>query len=183
MRPIVKQALLRAMDLHRGQTRKDGVTPYIVHPVQAAIILARSGADDETLAAALLHDTVEDTPYTAKQLTLEFGKTVAEMVLACSENKGIVGWDERKGELFARLAKASKNAKRVKAADAFANMLDLIEPLTRTRGGFWKKFRATPRQKLADFEEVLALCASVLPHAMKSAYRRTLGELRRFVKA
>jgi len=60
------ELLLRAYDVaarcHRGQFRRSG-DPYITHPVSVATILAGLGADDQTLCAAMLHDTVEDTPY------------------------------------------------------------------------------------------------------------------------
>lgn len=65
--------------LHRGVNRKSG-EPYITHPVAVATILAELGLDEDTLVAALLHDTVEDTPYTVEELSAEFGPTVALLV-------------------------------------------------------------------------------------------------------
>jgi guanosine-3',5'-bis(diphosphate) 3'-pyrophosphohydrolase len=64
---------------HEGQTRKSG-EPYITHPVAVACILADLGLDSETIIAAILHDTLEDTPLTADELTAEFGSTVTELV-------------------------------------------------------------------------------------------------------
>ncbi|MFY9262924.1 MAG: bifunctional (p)ppGpp synthetase/guanosine-3',5'-bis(diphosphate) 3'-pyrophosphohydrolase [Arcanobacterium sp.] len=64
---------------HRGVTRKSG-EPYITHPVAVATILAELGMDEDTLVAALLHDTVEDTDYTLAQLEKEFGADVALLV-------------------------------------------------------------------------------------------------------
>ncbi|SDU81170.1 RelA/SpoT family protein [Arcanobacterium phocae] len=68
-----------AEKLHRGVNRKSG-EPYITHPVAVATILAELGLDEDTLVAALLHDTVEDTPYTIEELSAEFGPTVALLV-------------------------------------------------------------------------------------------------------
>ncbi|QJC22679.1 RelA/SpoT family protein [Arcanobacterium buesumense] len=68
-----------AEKLHRGVVRKSG-EPYITHPVAVATILAELGLDEDTLVAALLHDTVEDTPYTLEELSSEFGSTVALLV-------------------------------------------------------------------------------------------------------
>lgn len=65
--------------LHRGVNRKSG-EPYITHPVAVATILAELGLDEDTLVAGLLHDTVEDTPYTVEELSAEFGPTVALLV-------------------------------------------------------------------------------------------------------
>ena len=64
---------------HAGQTRKSG-EPYITHPVAAATVLAEQGVDIETLVAAILHDTIEDTPLTRDTIAAEFGQTVAELV-------------------------------------------------------------------------------------------------------
>jgi guanosine-3',5'-bis(diphosphate) 3'-pyrophosphohydrolase len=64
---------------HAGQTRKSG-EPYITHPVAAATVLAEQGVDVETLVAAILHDTIEDTPLTRAEIAAEFGATVAELV-------------------------------------------------------------------------------------------------------
>jgi GTP diphosphokinase / guanosine-3',5'-bis(diphosphate) 3'-diphosphatase len=66
-------------DAHAGQMRKSG-EPYITHPVAAATILAEQGVDVETLVAAILHDTIEDTPLTREDIAEPFGATVAELV-------------------------------------------------------------------------------------------------------
>lgn len=68
-----------ADECHRGQNRKSG-EPYITHPVAVTTILAELGLDEDTLVAALLHDTVEDTGYTLKELEKDFGSTVALLV-------------------------------------------------------------------------------------------------------
>ncbi|WP_124054881.1 RelA/SpoT family protein [Arcanobacterium ihumii] len=64
---------------HEGQKRKSG-EPYITHPIAVCQILSELGMDEDTLVAALLHDTVEDTGYTLKEVTKEFGETVALLV-------------------------------------------------------------------------------------------------------
>ncbi|GAA1625340.1 GTP pyrophosphokinase [Brevibacterium sanguinis] len=76
---LVVRAYTVAEEAHRGQTRKSG-DPYITHPVAVATILAEIGMLPVTLAAALLHDTVEDTDYSLEQLTESFGPEVAAMV-------------------------------------------------------------------------------------------------------
>jgi GTP pyrophosphokinase len=76
---IVERAFVAAENAHRGQLRKSG-DPYITHPVAVAEILAEFGLDPATIAAALLHDTVEDTSYSSSQLRAEFGDEVASLV-------------------------------------------------------------------------------------------------------
>ena len=75
----VRKAYLIGARAHAGQTRKSG-EPYITHPVAVAHILAELGMDAETIIAAILHDTLEDTPLSRAELEAEFGTTVAELV-------------------------------------------------------------------------------------------------------
>lgn len=82
-RKFDKARIIRAYETaeraHDGQMRKSG-EPYITHPVAVATILAELGMDEDTLVAGLLHDTVEDTDYSLKQLTKDYGDTVALLV-------------------------------------------------------------------------------------------------------
>lgn len=74
----IKQAYWFAAEFHKNQRRRSG-EPYINHPVEVALILAKDlHMDVDTICAALLHDTVEDTPATLSDLTDRFGATVAE---------------------------------------------------------------------------------------------------------
>ncbi|HET7923761.1 MAG TPA: RelA/SpoT family protein, partial [Rhodanobacteraceae bacterium] len=75
----VRRAYEVGAEAHEGQTRKSG-EPYITHPVAVAGILAELGMDAETIIAAILHDTLEDTKLTSEQITAEFGPTVTELV-------------------------------------------------------------------------------------------------------
>ncbi|ANC30122.1 Bifunctional (p)ppGpp synthase/hydrolase [Isoptericola dokdonensis DS-3] len=76
---MLERAYATAEKAHRGQQRKSG-DPYITHPVAVATILAELGFDGATLAAALLHDTVEDTSYSLDDLTRDFGSEIAMLV-------------------------------------------------------------------------------------------------------
>src|SRR5450759_220724 len=75
----VRKAYEIGASAHAGQTRKSG-EPYITHPVAVASILADLGMDAETIIAAILHDTLEDTELTVAQIGAEFGQTVIELV-------------------------------------------------------------------------------------------------------
>ncbi len=78
-RELLKRAYLKAEQMHMGQKRKSG-EDYVIHPMAVAVILADLGMDENTLVAALLHDAVEDTPYTLEDLKEEFGEEVALLV-------------------------------------------------------------------------------------------------------
>ena len=75
----VREAYFTGASAHAGQTRKSG-EPYITHPVAVAAILADLGMDAETIIAAILHDTLEDTPLPRAEIETKFGPTVAELV-------------------------------------------------------------------------------------------------------
>ena len=76
---IIRAAYDKSVEVHEGQFRKSG-EPYLVHPVAVAKILADLGMDDQTIVAGLLHDAVEDTPYTLENLENDFGKEAAHIV-------------------------------------------------------------------------------------------------------
>ena len=81
---LIKRAFVIARDAHEGQFRSSG-EPYITHPVAVASIIAEMHLDHEAIMAALLHDVIEDTPYTESQLKDEFGSSVAEIVEGVSK--------------------------------------------------------------------------------------------------
>ena len=77
--PLVVKAFEISNRLHSGQLRKSG-EPYIIHPIAVSFILANFGMDTETIIAGLMHDVVEDTPYTREQLVEDFGEEIALLV-------------------------------------------------------------------------------------------------------
>src|SRR5690554_2663429 len=77
--PLLRRAWHVGAAAHAGQTRRSG-EPYITHPVAVAKVLAELGLDVETLIAAILHDTIEDTPLTHAEIAAQFGESVAELV-------------------------------------------------------------------------------------------------------
>jgi guanosine-3',5'-bis(diphosphate) 3'-pyrophosphohydrolase len=124
---LVLDAAAFAADKHRRQRRKDAeATPYINHPLSLATILAREGGVDDArvIAAALLHDTVEDTETTPDELEARFGAEVAGMVAEVTDDKSLCK-AERKQLQVARAAHKSPGAKLVKLADKIANLRDI----------------------------------------------------------
>ncbi len=124
---LILDAAAFAADKHRRQRRKDAeATPYINHPLALATILAREGgvADAEVIAAALLHDTVEDTETTPAEIAARFGAGVAEIVAEVTDDKALPK-QERKARQVTHAAQASPGAKLVKLADKIANLRDL----------------------------------------------------------
>ena len=116
-------------DAHAGQMRKSG-EPYITHPVAAATVLAEQGVDIETLVAAVLHDTIEDTPLTRDAIAADFGVTVAELVEGVTKLDKLQFQDrqEAAAESFRKMMLAMARDLRViliKLADRLHNMRTL----------------------------------------------------------
>ena len=137
---IVLRAYQVGAVAHQGQTRKTG-EPYILHPVAVARILANMRMDYSSVAAAILHDTIEDTPLTFEELTERFGDEIAGLV------DGVTKLDKMKfrtrleadAESFRKLMLAMSRDLRVifiKLADRMHNMRTLgsMEPASRQIG-------------------------------------------------
>ncbi|MDR6965485.1 bifunctional GTP diphosphokinase/guanosine-3',5'-bis pyrophosphate 3'-pyrophosphohydrolase [Shewanella putrefaciens] len=136
---LLKQAYQIARDAHEGQMRTSG-EPYITHPVAVARILAEMRLDHETLMAALLHDTIEDTHVTKEDLAERFGESVAELVEGVSKLDKLKFRDkkEAQAENFRKMMMAMTQDIRViliKLADRTHNMrtLGALRPDKRRR--------------------------------------------------
>lgn len=120
---ILEQAYAVAERAHRGQLRKSG-DPYITHPVAVATILAELGMTPSTLAAALLHDTVEDTDYSLDQLRADFGPEVAMLVDGVTKLDKVQYGDAAQAETVRKMVVAMAHDIRVlviKLADRLHN--------------------------------------------------------------
>ena len=125
MKTVIK-AIDFAAHKHRDQRRKDaGKTPYINHPIDVVNILAQSGVEDPNiLAAAALHDTVEDTETTPAELEEHFGPKIRDIVLECSDDKAKTKV-QRKLAQIEKAEKVSQEAKFVKTGDKISNLRGL----------------------------------------------------------
>ena len=119
---------------HLHQVRKDLRTPYFAHPARVALIVALTfGCRDRTaLAAALLHDTIEDTGTDYDDLRARFGRGVADCVAALTKNMALPE-AAREKEYDARLARADWRARLVKLADQYDNYTDALGVVQRRK--------------------------------------------------
>ena len=128
-RKVLRRAWTIGAAAHAGQTRRSG-EPYITHPVAVATALAEQHVDLETLVAAILHDTLEDTPLSRESITGEFGETVAELVDGVTKLDKLQFADrqEAAAESFRKMMLAMARDLRVimiKLADRLHNMRTL----------------------------------------------------------
>jgi guanosine-3',5'-bis(diphosphate) 3'-pyrophosphohydrolase len=124
---IVLRAISFAARKHLGQVRKDGETPYLAHPLRVMTILAIDFGvrDHEILAAAVLHDTIEDTTTDRDELSEQFGERVARTVADLSKDKRLPE-DERERAYFDQLANGPIEVKLCKLADMLDNLMDSV---------------------------------------------------------
>jgi guanosine-3',5'-bis(diphosphate) 3'-pyrophosphohydrolase len=126
---LLLKALAFAAHKHRDQRRKDPeASPYINHPIALAEVLAGEGGvtDLEVLAAALLHDTIEDTATSHEELVAQFGGRIAAIVAEVTDDQKLPK-AERKRLQIVHAASLSAGAKLVKLADKICNLRDVAE--------------------------------------------------------
>jgi (p)ppGpp synthase/HD superfamily hydrolase len=139
---IVEKALQIASKSHRNQCRKNTDIPYITHPFTVGMMLMKAGYDDDIIAAGILHDTVEDTELTLKDIEREFGPRIASIVEGCSEPDKSLPWKERKEHTIEFLKTASEEIRVVACADKLHNIRSIIKDYEQQGDNVWNIFNA-----------------------------------------
>ena len=144
---LLDRAIVFAVRAHAGTERRGKGFPYIVHPMEAVEIVATMTPDQELLAAAALHDTVEDTDVTVEQIRTEFGERIASLVASESDTfqAGVSeedSWHARKQAAIDRLSRASHDAKIVALGDKLSNMRAIARDYAQQGDQLWNLFHA-----------------------------------------
>jgi len=148
---LLDRAIIFAVQAHAGTERRGKGFPYIVHPLEAVEIVATMTPDQELLAAAALHDTVEDTDITVEQLREAFGDRIASLVASESDevHEGVCeedSWHARKRAAIERLSRASRDAKMVALGDKLSNMRAIARDYAVQGDALWNLFHAKDRK-------------------------------------
>lgn len=161
-RDIVSEAVAFAASAHEGQLRKGGAIPYIVHPMEAATIAARLTDDGEVIAAALLHDVVEDTDVTIDEVHERFGPRVAGIVAAESEDKqreipAHLSWDARKRATIDHIASCDDEGVLIVClADKLSNIRSMVHDHWVVGDMLWERFNMRDPAKHAWYYRSIA---------------------------
>lgn len=144
---LLDRAIVFAVRAHAGTERRGKGFPYIVHPMEAVEIVATMTRDQELLAAAVLHDTVEDTDVTVGQIRSEFGDRIASLVASETDivTDGLSAedsWHDCKQAAIDRLARASHDAKIVALGDKLSNMRAIARDYAQQGDRLWNLFHA-----------------------------------------
>lgn len=173
MKDLVTRAIIFAAQAHDGMRRKKSDLPYILHPVEAAAIVGSLTENQEVIAAAALHDVIEDTPVTFEEVAAEFGPRVAALVWSESEDKREnlppeETWRVRKEEAIEILQQTKDlEVKMLYLGDKLANMRSIYMQWRVEGDAMWQGFHATdPAQhawyyrsiadNIKEFEDTLA---------------------------
>lgn len=185
----LSESILKTLEfsafVHKKQLRKYPLNaPYISHPFAVGLILARAEYDDEVIMAGILHDTVEDTEVTLKDLEANFGSRVAELVEGVTEQKDL-SWPERKELYLKHLQTASDEVKAISGADLLANLSSQLLGL-RKSDNTWENFSKNPEEyvkRVFDFDRIRVKIIkenTVIPFV--SELENALSEVKRLTK-
>ncbi len=165
---ILIKAISFATNSHRGMCRKGTKTPYILHPMEAAAIVGSMTDDMEVIAAALLHDVLEDTDVTKEELLFEFGGRITELVCAESENKregspAAETWKLRKQETIDGLRRETRlDVKIIALGDKLSNIRAINRDYLTIKDALWERFNCNSKEEIEWYYRSVADAISEL---------------------
>lgn len=150
---MLEKAISFAMEAHRGEVRKGTERPYILHPIEVLQILSSMKADTGLMAAGVLHDTIEDTSVTLKDIVDNFGADVAALVNGHTEDKR-QSWFVRKLANICELEDADVRLKMLIMADAVSNLRSLYADYREAGEELWLRFNAPKELQAWKYSKV-----------------------------
>ena len=180
---LVSEAIAFAVKAHDGMRRKKSEAPYILHPMEAAVIVGTMTNDQNLIAAAALHDVVEDTDITIEEIEAKFGKRVRELVAAETENKRAdlppaETWRIRKEESLADLKNTDDIAVlMVWLGDKLANMRAIYRDFKTEGVAMWQRFNQKDVNEQAWYYRSIAELTERLADTSAWLEYKTLTEL------
>ena len=182
----IEQAIRAASVLHKDQVRKGQVPyPYITHLTAVAMIVSDYTDDEDTIVASLLHDTLEDTDYTEKELEDDFGGNVKDIVCSITEpkisDKEPSSIEAQKKQYLKQLANASERALVVVAADKIHNMRSIVEEYFDDHSGFMADFGTSLDDRLLVYQEISNTLNRKLHNAILSEFNSVFTEYKNFL--
>lgn len=176
----VERALIFAVGAHKGQTRKNSTTPYILHPCEAAAIAATITDDPDIIAAVLLHDTIEDTDVTQEDIRREFGDRVASIVAGDTEPDmddmpREQSWRVRKESSLELLKRSPREVKIMWLSDKLSNMRSFCRMYHIEGNAMWQHFNQKDKKIQAWYYRSVAACLEELGDT--DAYREYVSRI------
>jgi len=173
---LIAKALAIATKAHGQQTRKTDDSLYIHHPKAVSAKLAKLGFSDTVVAAALVHDVLEDTDYSEKQLRQELGDKVVDIIMPLTEDKSLK-WEDRKEKYIEAIKNASSETKAISIADKIHNLESIITNHKKLGSNIWTKFNRGKEQKMQAENEMLKMFKTTWQSPMIAEYEKLLREV------
>lgn len=180
---LVSEAIAFAVKAHDGMRRKKGESPYILHPMEAAVIVGTMTDDQQLIAAAALHDVVEDAGIAIDEIEERFGKRVRELVESETEDKRAdrppcETWRIRKEESLSVLRNTDDIAVlMVWLGDKLANMRAVYRDFKVEGEAMWQRFNQTDVNEQAWYYRSIAELTARLSDTSAWLEYKTLTEL------
>lgn len=177
--PEIRDAVIFAIQKHDGKYRKHPTKkiPYVTHCINVGEKLQKAGFGKDTVIAGILHDTVEDTDTTYKELEEKFGQRVSHLVQEVSHSKKNVSWEEKQISYLKHIQHASIDAQAISAFDKIDNMNSSIECLEEGLNIF-ANMKATPKKQLKKWNNLRKVYDQTnIPYEIKQEYRDTFEKL------
>ena len=181
---LLDHAIIFATKAHSGTTRKGTNVPYIVHPIEAAAIVSAMTDDEEVIAAAVLHDVLEDTEATREDLLARFGRRITNLVENESEDKrktlpAALTWKTRKQETITFLqTRADREAKMLALADKLANLRAIYRGQCIIGDKVWERFNEKDKNMHAwMYRSIAEALKELSDHPMWQEYSRLVNQV------
>ena len=159
----IRKAIRLAATQHDGQHRKDGITPFIIHPIEVAVIVSEYTNDEDIISSALLHDVLEDTQGCSYiKLVEDFGSKVTDIVQSLTDEPlPDLSWNEKHTKYLEDLKNSSDEAVLVCLADKYSNVS--TGPVNQDRVGYYRGVIGIAKDRkltqnikiLKDFEDLI----------------------------
>lgn len=173
---LLEKAARIAAVAHKDQVRKEGPYPYIEHPMLVALTLTKHGFSDTIVAAALVHDVLEDTDYPEADMRAALGEEVMAIVDSITNDESF-SWEEKKRKYIETVRAGSEGAKALATADKIANARSLLSAYVTQGPNVWQHFNAGREKKLWFENAMLAMLQETWKHPLVDEYAALVAQM------
>jgi len=160
---------------HKNQKRKTDDSLYVIHPLMVALKLSQNNFSEAVIAAAMVHDVLEDTDFPPQELKKELGKEVFAIVEAVTEDKNLL-WERRKQKYIDIVENSNINTKTVSIADKIHNLESLIATHKIIGKKIWSKFNRDKDKKMWFEKELLKVFKKTWDHPLVKEYENLIKQ-------
>lgn len=175
---LIEKAMRVAVRAHLGQTRKESDLPYIGHPFMVAFKLVKYNFSDVVIAAALVHDVLEDTDFSKEELQKELGDEVTNIIEKITYGKSL-SWEEKRKKYVEVVRGSSEGVKAVSVADKIHNLESILIAYQEQGHDLWKKFTHGKEKKLWFENEMIRMLKESWSHPLINEYEMLLTEVKK----